>query len=739
MSVVTNLLSANDAGLEGGIGTWFAGSNTTVARVTSPAAHTGSASLRLTSTAAGQISAVTGMYAVTPNVEYEAYAWAANVVAASGRVADISIDWWTSGNVYISSSTGGTFTLPNSTAWSGPVVLVGTAPATAAKASLVIKVTAGVTAGSQQVLFDDFVLGLPTQDAGNLIPYNTSSIEMDTSGWGVSNGTLARIATTGASEGAYSLRATSTASGDMTVTSAARFPVTVGTAYELYPWTLPPATGRSLILEIRWYDAAVAGTLLSTSSRTVATVQTTIPERHTVLGTAPATATHAEVRLRPQTTGAAEVWYFDRITLRVQPVIAGNLLPYSAQSIETGAADWTAGSNAAVVVSAPGDVSYAGAYSLKTTATAIGPARVELTTAIALSADYYVATARFRTVGATPSRVWVDIDWYDASMAWLGNAGADQSAAAPGDVWRTETIGRPVPPGAAFAKVVLLPQATSASQVFYLDEMSLLAAVAPYSITPVASTGSVTIVLNELAGDDVSLYRVDPDGTRSPVRGYGSDVVDYPITGSTLFFEDYETPLGVPVFYEYSVDGGDTNRSLPVTVDPPENRNHVWLTDPGQPGRNMLVWVEKAPSWKRPVVRGIYPVHGAAEPVTVSDVRQSRQGDLLLYTFTEDDETALNYLLDTGSTLLVRARPGWGLTHMYVSVGDVDEPRPVDAGWEAMRRWTLPLIEVGRPVGGMAGSAGRTWQDLLDDPETPTWADVLAKYDSWLEVLQGVD
>lgn len=56
-----NLLSANDASFEGGVGTWTAGPNTTIEQSSAEAAD-GSYSLLLTATAAGTISALSGMY-----------------------------------------------------------------------------------------------------------------------------------------------------------------------------------------------------------------------------------------------------------------------------------------------------------------------------------------------------------------------------------------------------------------------------------------------------------------------------------------------------------------------------------------------------------------------------------------------------------------------------------------------------------------------------------------------------
>lgn len=743
MAVQTNLLSANDSTLDSTIGTWAAGSNTTAARVTTPTPHSGAGCLRLTSGAAGTMTAFTGKYAVTAGTVYQVSGWAANVVAAAGRTIQISMDWFTSGDVYISSSVGSpTTVLPNSTAWTGPLVAYGTAPPTAAKASLVITVTAGITAGSQQIVFDDFALGPPFTEAGNLLPVDVYSVEMSTAGW--TAGTNATIARSGGSaEGAYCLRVTSTAAGDTLVTTTDRYAVTAGQLYEVFTWIFPPAASRSVILEARWYDASVGGTLLSTSSRTATTVQTSIWERHTLAATAPPGATHVVMAMRQQAVGAAEVWFYDVMVVRLAPLVAGNLLSYSAQSLEVDASDWTAAGNCTVARSAPAEMSYAGAYSLKVTCTAAGQARIELAASVAVTEGlYYNAGVQFRTVGASPaSRVWLGIDWYDASDVYLGSAEPDQESAQVGGAWHMETLGRQAPVGAAKAKLVLLPQATASSQVFYLDEMSLASGTPPYVVEPDPSTGSVTITLNDLAGSTtLDLRRVDPDGQLSPVRGFVSDVVAYDVTGPTMVFEDYEAPLGVTLRYEYTKHPAElTTRTYAVTLAPPDDPGYVWFTDPGQPAKNILLMVAKAPDWKRSIERGIQRAVGAKRPQVVSDVRADGEGDMTAVTWTADEADALNYLLDDGGALLIRARPGWGMDKLYVSVGDMGEDRVNRYGPQQARRWPLPLLIVDRPGGGMAGSADRTWQDVLDDPETPTWGDLPTKYPTWLHVYQGVD
>lgn len=74
---------------------------------------------------------------------------------------------------------------------------------------------------------------------------------------------------------------------------------------------------------------------------------------------------------------------------------------------------------------------------------------------------------------------------------------------------------------------------------------------------------------------------------------------------------------------------------------------------------------------------------------------------------------------------------------MYVSVGDVAPTPIVEYAEFQDRTWTLPLTQVDRPVGGVTGSADRTWQTVKDSGST--WAEVLAGATSWLDIYTGTD
>ena len=132
----------------------------------------------------------------------------------------------------------------------------------------------------------------------------------------------------------------------------------------------------------------------------------------------------------------------------------------------------------------------------------------------------------------------------------------------------------------------------------------------------------------------------------------------------------------------------------------------------------------------------MYQIVGRSRPVVVSEVRASRTGVLQIHIWRADDHEAFNALMDSGQTILFQAAPGHGLDgNLYLSIDDVAwEPESWDATVPEYL-WSLGVTEVDRPAGGIQGSAGRTWQDVLDNYQT--WHEVLDAYGSWADVLTG--
>ncbi|MEU6534228.1 hypothetical protein ABZ869_34150, partial [Streptomyces sp. NPDC046928] len=170
-----------------------------------------------------------------------------------------------------------------------------------------------------------------------------------------------------------------------------------------------------------------------------------------------------------------------------------------------------------------------------------------------------------------------------------------------------------------------------------------------------------------------------------------------------------------------------------VTLDPGDPQ-YAWLKDPGNPQRNARVMVARGPDWQRPIQQVEHRVRGRRNSIVLSDTRGGLEGDLVIYTATDDEREALHWLLDSGNVLLWQAAPGHGVSDMYVAVGQITEARGGGVATDPWRTWTLPLRQVDMPTTiGVAGSASRTWQDILT--EHATWADVLASYATWEDVL----
>ncbi len=129
-------------------------------------------------------------------------------------------------------------------------------------------------------------------------------------------------------------------------------------------------------------------------------------------------------------------------------------------------------------------------------------------------------------------------------------------------------------------------------------------------------------------------------------------------------------------------------------------------------------------------------MRGRARPVVLTDVRAARTGTLTLTTATDAQRQALWWLLESGHTLLAQWPASWGIGDLYLQVGDAEENRISDYAPQPDREFVLAVTEVDRPVGALVGSAGRTWQSVLDT--NTTWADVLARSRTWLDVLTGV-
>jgi hypothetical protein len=727
VAITGNLLSANAESVETDASAWQALINSTNP-TQSTGGTLGSKCLRFTSVAAGDVQVgLASRVAVTPNAEH--WACASVFPPAVGAQSRIEIRWYTSGGTLISTAQGPLTSAPSAT-WH-QVGVVGTAPSNAATADVVIRPTA--TAAAQAWFADRMFLGLTTPSTGNLLSFNTESAEADASGW-----TASSLCSLGISTSAFtwyqSLRLTSTGSGSCLALTAQSVSVSTGTEYVAYAYVTPGAAGLTQKIQIQWLDGTGAQISVSSADWTPTSGQWT---RCVVVGTAPAGAVTAKMGLAPQSTASGQQWVYDRAVLAPSSALmtTGNLLPYNTSDMEQDVSGWSV---SGATASQTTEQVLAGSYSMKLVA-AGGDIVATITNPIGVTAGlgYQFLPCSFQTVART----------YQTRIEWLDSSGTPvrtrwQSWTGRTTGWLAGSMGDLTPDGAVAVRLSFVVPDVPTGEVWYLDRVEWRLGGLTAKAVAAGGGGAAITVRGLTSGGPTYLWtleRIISGQAAQPVRGWSGDLSSQPITGDVAVATDYEAPLGVPVQWRVTVKNPSGFGSLsfvsdPVTLD--AEITDVWLKDPGLPQRNVKLTVATPmPTWSRPARQGMNQVRGASLPIVISDVRGGKAGDLTVVTETDADRDSLWWVLDSGGPLLLQWPPGWGEEDMYVSVGDVSAAPVVDYAEFHDRMWVLPLTQVGRPIGGVTGSADRTWQTVADSDDT--WADALAGASTWLDVYTG--
>lgn len=726
MAIPGNVLTPNTESIETDTSDWSALSNAdSLTRVSGGTA--GSWCLRWRAILAGG-SQVTIAAPVEVTAGQEYFAFASVFPPAIGAQSRIEIRWYNSVGTIISTTMGPNISAPSAT-WH-QVAAVGTAPATATNAFVVIRSVA--TADAQLWYTDRIFLGLTTPATGTLLPWNVESMEVDASGW-----TAVTNCSVGVATSAYmfyqGLSLTSTASGPCAARTATSYPVTPGTEYVAYAYVTPGTAGLTQKIQIEWLDGSAA--VLSTTSVDW-TPSTGSWTRCVAVGTAPSGAATARVVLAPQATAAGQQWVYDRIALAPSSalMVAGNLLPYNTSDLEVDVSGWTVTGG---TKTRSAEQALGGAYSMKLVADGGDLVVSVTTTSVQGGYGYQWAPCLYQ---ATPLNYETRIEWLDAGGTVLRTRW--QSWASSGAMWVVARMGDLAPDGAVSARLSLTIPAATAGHTVYFDRAEWVVGGLTVKAVEAASGGGVALTVRGLTTSvptwKWSLHRIVTGQPTSPVRGWTGDLVGQTITGDVAVATDYEAPLGVVVQWRATITDhlGIIRASYlsdPVTLA--AETTDVWLKDPGLPQRSTRVTVVSLPTWTTEARQGINSVRGRARPVVISDVRGAKTGDLTVVTETLADREALRWVLEPGSPLLIQWPPGWGEDDIYVSVGSVQAAPVVDFAEVHDRTWVLPLTEVDRPIGGVTGSAERTWETVRDDNDT--WADVLAGASSWLDVYTG--
>lgn len=747
VAIPGNFLSATTESVDPNTSGWKAKLNCTIAL--GSGGRNGDGLLKLTSSASGEMQAVTvASYPVTPGVLYWTFADAAGATVPER----IGIRWMKQTTTWPATMTevSITWSLTTATASSSlhRISVAGAAPATATHAQIVVSATPA--AGGVINYFENVYFGFPLRTPGNLLSFNAESGgELDASAWGVgSNCSISRVApmvpwsVDNYLAGGEEIALTVTANGDANILCVERPAVTEGVDYAAYCYLNPPTSGSSVWVELRFYDSG--GSQIQATRSTLAAPGTGW-YRQIASDVAPAGAVAASVAIgitsgtAGQVVRSEGVFLGDVATASANTKRTGNVLPHKDWDFEQGVSAWTVASGVATIArSTPwGAQSAYDFYSLTVSSSTA-------TTSVIRSGKYSVTELlnwRLEAYEKVTAGGWtwiMRVRWFDVTDTLISTS-STSSSALPTPNWWSLSADFTAPAGAVTGQVQFDVTATSGSSTLQLDRVALWEVLPLTEVAADDATASVRIVLRELEpGDLITVYRVLADGSRTLVRGPDGLLNQTAITADSMVIEDYEAPLGVPVRYRIEMtdsdglSGPEDRDSETVTLDPGD-RNYVWLKDPAQPQLNLRVMVKTAPAWKQPIEQQQFRVRGRTAPVVISDVRASREGDLVAWTQSDTEREALRFLLASGNVLLWQSAPGMGESDVYVSVAEVAFPRVSDYAPEPLREWTLPLTEVDMPTGGLAGSATWTVQDVL--VENATVASLLDRYATVLDLL----
>lgn len=730
MPIPGNLLSATTEMVDPNTSGWTAKLNATLAK--GIGGRNGDGCLVVKSIAAGEIQARTvTAYPVVAGVTYQTFADAAGVAAER-----IGIRWLTGTGTEIS-ITWSVSTAAASTAWHR-VGVAGVAPVGAVTAQVVLSSTeAGATVNHY---WENCFLGLPIRTVGNLFGFGTESTEIDATGWVAEvNATISRQvpvvqwAVDNYTAGGHTLAVTAVAAGNAAVVAVDRPGVTPGVEYAAYAYLQPPVLTSTAWIELRYYD--INGNQIAAQRSTLAAPGTGM-YRQTASLVAPANAATASAAAGLTTASAGQVLRLETVVVTVAPSLqAGTVVPYADGSLEQGVAGWTKTSGVATLArSTPwGLASLDGGYSLGVTST----------TATAS----VIRSARFPTPGGsglnwraqviahlgagTWSTVNIKVRWYDAANADLGTTGG-VNWSLPGAGWYAMPTDAVAPANATQGAIELTTTASAINSVLYVDWAALWQVLPQTSVSATDDGGYTTLTLRELpVGFTISVYREGADGARTLVRG-GSGLIDHrPITSDLMVIEDHEAPMNTAVRYRIELfdeaGGLASTRSSDLITVLLVDAEEAWLKDPGNPQRNVRVLVEKPPDWTEPIEQAVHRVRNRQNAVILNGRRGGQEGDLSVWTRSDDERKALRLLLGSGNTLLWQTAPGRGEDDLYVKVGPLGRSRIAPEAEEQWRQWTLPLTEQDMPLTtGVNGAAGRTWQDVV--AEFATCADLLPVY-----------
>jgi hypothetical protein len=745
LAIPGNFLSSTTEKVDPNTSGWTAALNCAIAL--GSGGRNGDGCLKLTSSAAGEMRAQTASFA---QVKAGELYWAFCDASSATVPVRIGIEWRRVDAVVLST----TWSVTTTSALASWHRISVAAQATAGAKYARVIVSAMTPAGAGVIsYFENAYFGYPLRFAGNVLSFNAEQgAEVDLSAWAAeSNCTLSRTCPPVSwpvdwyYAGGEILTLTVTASGNASALCVERPPVTPGTEYMAYAYLNPPTSGSTTWTELRFYDGS--GAQIQAIRSQLAAPGTGL-YRQIASAVAPSNAASASLAIGITGATAGQVVRSEgavvktRTKTAVSSTPSTNVVLYADAHFEQGVGQWVVNSGVATIArSTPwGGQAFTENYSLTVTSSTA-------TASVLRSGKYPVTAGLNWRVSTSAKRVaggWTlnpSIRWFDAGNALISTSTTTASTLPSDGAWWNVYQDYLAPAGAVSAQIDWAVTATSASSTLQLDSVNLWQVLAATEASADDATASATLILRELdTTTTMTVYRVLSDGSTALVRGRDGLLDDVALTTDTATYQDYEAPLGVAFYYRiefYSTSTGlltsvRTTGTMTLSVD---DANYAWLKDPIHPQLNMRVLVQKAPDWGQPIDQSVHRVRGRQNAVILSGVRSGREGDLVVSTQTDGEREALRYLLASGGVLLWQSAPGMGEPDVYVSVANSAAPRVSPYAPEPWREWTLPLTEVDRPTGGVAGSATWTVQDVAI--ENDSVVTLLSRYKTVLDLALG--
>lgn len=352
---------------------------------------------------------------------------------------------------------------------------------------------ASVAWGQESVA--EVLANIPRYEPGpgkNVMTPNQSSLETDTTGWGVdSNCSIARSIDF-SRDGVASLKLTATGGGNMSASTLAvfeAFPVNPGEIWTASAHFRPGSTVRNVRMSVSYFT--VAGAYITTHGMAgQAETAASFEKRASLVVTVPATAAFANIQVVVDGCAAGEVHYVDEIAFTKGAVLypwslggtspfglamlleegTTNVLTANQSSLETDTTGWGVDSNCSIARS----TSFArhGIASLRMTATA--PGNMSASTPGALSGfavapgQLWTASACFRP-GSTPRGVRMSVSYFTAAGAYITTHTNSQIPEQLGKFEARSVITVTIPATAAFANIQVVVDAAGAGEIHYVD------------------------------------------------------------------------------------------------------------------------------------------------------------------------------------------------------------------------------------------------------------------------------